>query len=163
MVISSLSITEATRTSTLAKSWQGLWRHAKCLEFDETTMPRPSILSERQLGTGSLYGTVIGMVFNGYVGDLTSVSFKHFPKSIDVGELEFRIDFVLNKFKKIKFWSLECERLVAKPKPPFFPKGSRTIKFNFRPMIFSNLNSLELTNYTIATSTLEAFKGVAGN
>ncbi|KAL1325159.1 hypothetical protein AAHE18_13G141600 [Arachis hypogaea] len=143
MVISSLSITEATRTSTLAKSWQGLWRHAKCLEFDETTMPRPSILSERQLGTGSLYGTVIGMVFNGYVGDLTSVSFKHFPKSIDVGELEFRIDFVLNKFKKIKFWSLE-------------------FKLNFRPMIFSNLNSLELTNYTMTMSTPEAFNGCGG-
>ncbi|QHN96609.1 uncharacterized protein DS421_18g620020 [Arachis hypogaea] len=61
MVISSLFVAEAARTSTLTKSWQGLWRHAECLEFDETTMPRPSILLEkRQIGTGSLYATVIG-------------------------------------------------------------------------------------------------------
>ncbi|KAL4293622.1 hypothetical protein AHAS_Ahas18G0146500 [Arachis hypogaea] len=153
MVISSLFVAEAARTSTLTKSWQGLWRHAECLEFDETTMPRPSILLEkRQIGTGSLYATVIGMVFNSYVGDLlTSVSFKYFPKSIDVGELEFWVDFVLNKFKKINSLSLECERLVAELKPPIFFLRD-----------FSNLNLLELTNYTMTTSTPEAFDGCGG-
>ncbi|QHO00267.1 F-box protein At1g80960-like [Arachis ipaensis] len=162
MVSSSLVVAEAVRTSTLAKSWQGLWRHAERLEFDETTMPGPFILPERQHGTGSLCGTVIGVVFNGYVGDLTSISFKQFPRSIDVGELEFWVDFVLNKFKKINSLSLECECLVVEPKPPFFPKGSRTVKLNFRPMIFSNLNSLELTNYTMTMSTPEAFNGCGG-
>ncbi|XLR21733.1 hypothetical protein S83_049633 [Arachis hypogaea] len=160
MVISSLSVAEAVRTSTLAKSWQELWRHAEHLEFDETTMSRPSILpAKRQIGTGSLYGTVISMVFNSYVGDLTSVSFKHFPRSIAVGELDFWVDFVLNKFKKINSLRLECEYLVPEPKPPFFSMGSKTVKFNFRPMNFLNLNSLELTNYTMTMSTPEAFNG----
>ncbi|KAL4381445.1 hypothetical protein AHAS_Ahas04G0134200 [Arachis hypogaea] len=151
MVISSLSIAKAARTSTLTKSWRGLWRHAACLEFDETTMPRPSILPERQLGTSSLYGTIIGMVFNGYVGDLRSVSFKHFHRSIDVGELEFWVDFVLNKFKKINSLSLKCERLVVEPKPPFFPKGSRIVKLNFRLM---KLKILKLKNMRMSDGAI---------
>ncbi|XP_015963072.1 F-box protein At3g60790-like [Arachis duranensis] len=160
MVISSLSVAEAARTSTLAKSWQGLWRYAERLDFDETAMPRPSILPEkRQIGTGSLYSTVIGMVFNSYVGDLTSVSFKHFPRSIAVGELDFWVDFVLNKFKKINSLNLKCEHLVPEPEPPFFPMGSKTVKLNFSHMNFSNLNSLELTNYKMTTSTPEALNG----
>ncbi|QHO38768.1 F-box protein [Arachis hypogaea] len=97
MVISSLSIAKAARTSTLTKSWRGLWRHAACLEFDETTMPRPSILPERQLGTSSLYGTII------------------------------------------------------EPKPPFFPKGSRIVKLNFRLM---KLKILKLKNMRMSDGAI---------
>ncbi|MED6194635.1 hypothetical protein PIB30_030377 [Stylosanthes scabra] len=155
IIISSLSVADAARTSILAKRWQCLWRHTTHLDLEETSMIKSS--------TCSSYGAVIGMVLNSHIGDLTSVRFKHFPSGIP-GELEFWVDFVLNKYKKITSLSFECERFdpISSDDRLSFRRSRlyKIIRPNFRPMLFSTLSSLELTNYPMwEKSTPEAFDG----
>ncbi|MED6118127.1 hypothetical protein PIB30_000109 [Stylosanthes scabra] len=152
-IISSLPLVEAARTSVLAKGWRSLWRHTTHLDFDETSMFKSST---------ALYIAVIGIVLNSHIGDLTSVRFKCFNRSI--GGVELWVDFVLNKYKKITSLSLECERLKPNPNDDSQSSGRsrlpKIVRPNFRPMVFSTLSSLELINYKMKdTSMLKAFDG----
>lgn len=104
------------------------------------------------------YGTIVGIVLNRHLGDLTSCRFKHFPQSLDLGELETWVEFVLKKYKKLSSLSLECELSILDPSQ-LLSNTSRHVKLDFHPRVFSNLCSLELTNYTMDGSTPSAFDG----
>ncbi|TKY66587.1 putative F-box protein [Spatholobus suberectus] len=169
LIISSLSVDEAVRSSVLSKRWKPLWKHASCLDFDGRHMIKPLSQVENSLsGKVSFdpskatqqharrYGKLVYQVLRHHLGDLVSCRFRHFPHSLSIGQVKKWVEFVILK-KRLSSLSLECEKLIEKVNHIFLDI-SQNVKTNFKPRIFSNLYSLELTNYALNSLALSAFE-----
>jgi len=152
-IISSLSIDEALRTSILSKRWIHLWKNAMHLDFDCThmikTLSKIAIISGVEI---EKYGKIVNTVLNQHIGNLTSCYFKHFAPSIWLGDLRTWVEFVVER-KKLTCLSLECKTSIY--------VDSKIVKAAYdylKPKLFSNLCSLELTNYKLKKTVLLAFQ-----
>ncbi|XP_027192075.1 F-box protein At1g80960-like [Cicer arietinum] len=162
-IISFLSINEAARTSILSKRWIHLWKNVFHLDFDWANMIKfiPKYYHHRLCKEffnfiivaeehAKKYGEIVNTILDQHVGDdLTSCCFKHFHRNVYDGDFKSWVEFIVES-KKLSFLSLEC-------KPPS-DTYKTLVMAKFKPKIFSNLCSLELTNYELEGSILSAFE-----
>ncbi|CAJ1978615.1 unnamed protein product [Sphenostylis stenocarpa] len=167
-IISSLSIDEAVRSSVISKRWGPLWKRASRLDFDNRHMINPlfqnSLSRElRFLDPNNasqhayIYAKIVDQVLHQHLGDLTTCRFKHFRRSLLVGEVEKWVEFVILN-KGLTSLSLECELSIPEVDPVLVDLSIPNVKINFKPKIFSNLHSLELTNYVLNNAVSSAFQ-----
>lgn len=170
-IISSLSIDEAVRSSILSKRWKPLWKHATQLNVDMFQMRKPlSTLKKSKSGkissdehiknAANIYGEIVDTILHNHLGDLTSCSFKHYSQNLEFGHLKAWVEFLVEKHKKLSSLILEC--LPSMLDFDHFSSAHETtdeiVKAYFQPGIFSNLCSLELTNYVLDSSVSNAFE-----
>ncbi|ESW05141.1 hypothetical protein PHAVU_011G155500 [Phaseolus vulgaris] len=167
-IISSLSIDEAVRSSVLSKQWKPLWKQTSCLDFDGRRMVNPLSQLNNSLPKSmsfdpikvsqyaEAYDEIVNQVLHLHLGDLISCRFRHFRQHLCAGDVEKWVEFVIMK-KGLSSLNLECDQLIQDVHHIYLdtsPDG----EIEFKPRIFSNLYSLELTNYTLNIETPFAFE-----
>lgn len=163
IILSKLQVDEAVRCNILSKRWLGLWKQTPHMEFNARSMIKPLtqlLYSRESLTNPDLilnpfmqkgifrYGINVFLLMHRHSGDISSCRFVHFRKSLEFGEVNTWINFLVNKKKGLKDLSLECVPNYGETKDdsssedeirnPHFLRG-----------IFYCLSSLELINYTI--------------
>lgn len=122
------------------------------LDFDLTRMNKPLFLNPK-VGTKQdaiKYAEIVNTVLRQHEGNFVSCCFKHFPESLDLGDVKAWVEFVLKR-EKLSYLSLKC-------KPSIHVANKLFVLTEFKPKAFSNLCSLELTNYQLKNSVLTAFE-----
>ncbi|KAI5391797.1 F-box protein At1g80960 [Lathyrus oleraceus] len=153
VIISHLSIEEVFRTSILSKRWIHLWKSVSHFDFDCTRMvnPKKTDSSGKKRATKTdvmIYNNTVNHILHQHKGNLISGCFKHFRHQNGF-EVLTSVEFLIER-KRISSLSLECENLNR--------RLNIITKDYFKARIFSNLSSLELTNYKLEDSILSAFE-----
>jgi len=151
-IITYLSIDDVFRTSILSKRWINLWKNALHLDFDWTRMNKPLFLNPKFATKQDAikYAEIVNSILLQHEGNFVSCCFKHFPESLDLGDVKAWVEFVFER-EKVSYLSLEC-------KPSIHVANKFFVMTEFKPKAFSNLCSLELTNYQLQNSVLTAFE-----
>ncbi|KAK7247126.1 hypothetical protein RIF29_42003 [Crotalaria pallida] len=130
-IISLLPIDEAVRSSIVCKRWKALWMSASRLDFDYERM--------KTFFSSLKYAELVRSLLGHHCGnDLISCCFRH--TSI-IAVVESLVAFVVLKYKRLSTLTLECVSI--------------NLYLNFKASIFSNLSSLELTNYILCDSAFD--------
>ncbi|KAK7342693.1 hypothetical protein VNO80_25649 [Phaseolus coccineus] len=167
-IISSLSIDEAVRSSVLSKQWKPLWKQTSCLDFDGRQMVNPLSQLNNSLSKivifdpikvsqhAEAYDQIVHQVLHLHLGDLISCRFRHFRQNLSAGDVEKWVEFVIMK-KGLTSLNLECDKLIQDVHHIYLDM-SPDVEIDFKPGIFSNLYSLELTNYTLNSVISSGFE-----
>ncbi|KAK7247124.1 hypothetical protein RIF29_42001 [Crotalaria pallida] len=130
IIISSLSIDEAVRCSLVCKRWRHFWKNLSRFDLDQDRI---------NLSLSEFQRTVLR---HHRADDLTSCSFRHRHMSNDVNSL---VEILVNKYKSLSSLTLD------------FANENISLYLMVKARSFSNLISLELTNYTLSDSDKYAF------
>lgn len=154
VIISHLSIDEVLRTSILSKRWINLWKNVSHFDFDCTRMVRLEKIDSSGTRRATkndimIYDNMVDYIVDQHKDNLISVRIKHFRHKNSFGDLNIWVEFLI-EVKEISSLSLECENLYLQLN--VLPKDY------FEAKMFSNLSSLELTNYKLEKSILPAFE-----
>ncbi|RDY00230.1 F-box protein, partial [Mucuna pruriens] len=122
-----------------------------CLCVDEAVCFDPS---KAALLHARRYARLVHKVLHDHLGDLNTCRFRHFPQIFS--EVEKWIEFVILK-KGLTSLILETEKSFEEINHSLLGT-SPYVKINFKPRIFSNLYSLELTNYAFNSLASSAFE-----
>ncbi|KAK1391840.1 hypothetical protein POM88_010896 [Heracleum sosnowskyi] len=159
-IVSWLPVKEAVKTSVLVKRWKRAWKYATRLDLDPESISKPNVeCAQRNSQKGKkltptrrsredlvrctkYYTSIIQSIQD----EVTYCQIVHFPINVDCGDLKKWVKELLMK-KNVKALSLKCyEKSIANREKIVKP-------LVLRAGIFSPLESLELTCYTLSNTS----------